>query len=1074
MSTNYPNSVDGISQIRIASEGITEVLGSDHNDLRSAILAIEQTLGINPQGVFGTVVARLNDAYSNIESHVAGTPPRHEDTVIQSVARTGTTPTSAGSQPYSLSSGTVGSQIIQLLTDLNDVAMYSGSGATTFADGTALPLASIRTTITSIIGQLGGSTAGTTKISGATITGSTYTVSAGTLRSQLISLLTLIDNLSLPSGGANVGLTSFNSNRYAFSSTNAQDGVEEIINYLDDNVDLLHHAYCSYVVSGVGVTEGAVASGIIAPGYVSINGRHAYYSGSTFTTRPAGTWYVYLTETLGVLSVTVSSSSTISSTKPQVLLIKIVSNGTSWTSSTDLRRFGNFNNNKSCFTVGSNADGYGYDFSSFKSAIELLKIYQLNNIIAPKLIKLSSDIAGTETTTLDVKGLIIDGNGFKITFGADVPVFLIEESNITIRNMTVESSLLSAGSTASFASLGVTNSITEIKILNCSLITDGNFKFPYFLNIGNVGGTTQVGLCTISNNLAIVDVSAIYVNFDEIFFTNIIENNYFTYDDLLNYSPWVSYGTESLIQTGAYSKVTNNILVGPFSIAINIDGINCVISGNSIIGGEGTSGTPAACMLSNGIFCAPSCVISKNYINGCRNTAIESTSLITENIIDNRYNFLGTTNSFIGISGVNSIYSSAINNTIYSTGFPVYQCCKVIGNLIINENTFTSTLPAIYYVTSISTAIIKDNIFYYVPNYALSVDGVAQIEISNNSFYGSNQSLGAIYSLRGNSIVSNNYITGYSNGIRFVSDVVSNYIIKNNIMDLTITGNYAINTNGIKSNITICDNIISAGKVGIDLNASTYCSIINNNITQTETGVSGDNAIMDAGSYSKISNNCIINANDAAIYISGGDNISVCGNTITGGIRGGVCFYSAVNNSSISDNNISSNDGYGIYVNNSSVCRVSNNVINSCGLHGIFSNGSNYFKISDNIISVCDREGIRAILINNLQLTNNHVSVCGPDTLQSQVYIQNSIGAAICGNLITRPPALVAYGLCMVSVEQCIINNNFAAGADYGVFIVGVTDYVMVGNFSSGATPPSGFDVLDIGEHNGYIIPLIG
>jgi parallel beta-helix repeat protein len=1073
MSTNYPNSVDGVSQIRLASDGITEILGADHNDLRSAIIAIEQTLGINPQGVFGTVVARLNDAYSNIESHVAGDPPRHADTVIQSAVRTGATPGSVASQPYSLSSGTVGSQLAQLLVDLNDVAMYGGSGATTFADGTSLSLSSIRTTITSIISQLGSGTSGTTKISGATITGTTYTVVAGTLRSQLVALLTLIDNLSLTSGGNNIGLTPFNSNRFAFSSTTAQDGVEEIVNYLDENVNLLHHAYSSYVISGVGVTEGAVASGIIASGYVSINGRHIYYGGSTFTTRPAGTWYVYLTETLGVLSATVSSSSTISSIKPQLLLIKLVSNGTSWTSSTDLRRFGNFSNNKNCFTVGNNTDGYGYDFSSLGSAIELLKIYDANSIIAPKLIKLSSNIVETSTTTIDVSGLIIDGNGFKITFGVDVPVFLIEANRVMIRNLTVESNLLSAGSSACFALLGVTNSISEIKVENCSLITNGNFKFPYFLNIGNVGGTTQIYQCTISNNLAIVDVSAIYVNFDEIFLYNTIENNYFTYDDPLNYSPWVSYGTQSLIQTGWYSKIINNLLVGPFSIAIEMDGSNSVISNNTIIGGEGTVGTPAGCLLSNGIICGALTIdniVSKNYIYGCRNIAIQNSGLTTDNIINNKYNFLGTTNSFIGIGGLNSLSSCVTNNTIYSTGFPIYQCSKVTGNLIINDSTFTSTLPAIEYATSIDFLTIKDNMFYNVPNYTLSVDGAAyQIEISNNIFYGSTASLGAIYALRGNSIVSNNYITGYLNGIRFVSSAVSNSIIKNNIMDLTITGNYAINTNGIKSNITICDNTISAGKVGIDLNDSTNCNVFNNTITQIESGVSGDHAIMDAGSYSKISNNSIINANDSAIYISGGDNISVCGNTITGGTAvPSIYFFDSVNNSSISDNNISSNDGYGIFVNNSSVCKISNNTINSCGLFGIYSRNSLYFKISDNIISTCEYPGIYSTGVYNLQFINNNVSVCG-NTLAAQIFVGDCADVMVSGNLITSPPAGALSGLKATSIQRCLISNNLAAGVDYGISLYDITDYVMVGNFSSGATPPSGFDALDIGEHNGYI-----
>lgn len=60
MTTKYPNMVDGYSEIRVVRDRIEEMVARDHNDNRSAIVAIEQTLGINPQGVFGTVAERLD------------------------------------------------------------------------------------------------------------------------------------------------------------------------------------------------------------------------------------------------------------------------------------------------------------------------------------------------------------------------------------------------------------------------------------------------------------------------------------------------------------------------------------------------------------------------------------------------------------------------------------------------------------------------------------------------------------------------------------------------------------------------------------------------------------------------------------------------------------------------------------------------------------------------------------------------------------------------------------------------------------------------------------------------------
>lgn len=60
MTSRYPNAIDGYSEIRIVRDRIEEIVARDHNDSRSAIIAIEQTLGINPQGVFGTVADRLD------------------------------------------------------------------------------------------------------------------------------------------------------------------------------------------------------------------------------------------------------------------------------------------------------------------------------------------------------------------------------------------------------------------------------------------------------------------------------------------------------------------------------------------------------------------------------------------------------------------------------------------------------------------------------------------------------------------------------------------------------------------------------------------------------------------------------------------------------------------------------------------------------------------------------------------------------------------------------------------------------------------------------------------------------
>lgn len=72
MVTSYPAAIDGYSNIRVVRDGIDEVIAADHNDVRSAVLAIEQSLGVSPQSIYGTVAGRLD--YLDTLC-VAGLPP---------------------------------------------------------------------------------------------------------------------------------------------------------------------------------------------------------------------------------------------------------------------------------------------------------------------------------------------------------------------------------------------------------------------------------------------------------------------------------------------------------------------------------------------------------------------------------------------------------------------------------------------------------------------------------------------------------------------------------------------------------------------------------------------------------------------------------------------------------------------------------------------------------------------------------------------------------------------------------------------------------------------------------------
>lgn len=67
MESIYPNAIDGFAQLPLVVDTVTEVNASTVNKLRSAILNIENELGVLPSGSFSTVTERLNFISAEIE-----------------------------------------------------------------------------------------------------------------------------------------------------------------------------------------------------------------------------------------------------------------------------------------------------------------------------------------------------------------------------------------------------------------------------------------------------------------------------------------------------------------------------------------------------------------------------------------------------------------------------------------------------------------------------------------------------------------------------------------------------------------------------------------------------------------------------------------------------------------------------------------------------------------------------------------------------------------------------------------------------------------------------------------------
>lgn len=81
----YPDGIDGYASLPLRRDGIHEIVAADHNRLRDAIVKIEQELGVQPSGTFGTVSARLDnigDARAIILAHMADTTDAHDASAI--------------------------------------------------------------------------------------------------------------------------------------------------------------------------------------------------------------------------------------------------------------------------------------------------------------------------------------------------------------------------------------------------------------------------------------------------------------------------------------------------------------------------------------------------------------------------------------------------------------------------------------------------------------------------------------------------------------------------------------------------------------------------------------------------------------------------------------------------------------------------------------------------------------------------------------------------------------------------------------------------------------------------------
>ena len=360
MASVYPNAIDGYNQIRRVVDNVDEIIASDHNDLRSAIIKIENELGINPSGVFTSIKERLDDAYFDLATHVSGGSPRHSDTTIESLTKT-------GSPHISLTGTNVGAQLQEIVNYINNPE-YLGSSPNSFYDGYQLPASYVESAINEIVRRL-GSTIGANGV-GFSGTGSNKFADGYALPISNVSgaITEIIRRVGSSNGSSSIGATPFTTidSNYTISGTDVNSQLQNLGNISNEISNFLYMGFAPSVISDMAVSRIDATHVSINSGVIIVSGRFLEYGGGTLTHSGAGTHKIYAKASSGSVVVQEASTDTEFMSSESVPLIEFTEDGNPFTNlnSKDFRRFGHFINREN-ITVGSDLNA---DFDSLTSA----------------------------------------------------------------------------------------------------------------------------------------------------------------------------------------------------------------------------------------------------------------------------------------------------------------------------------------------------------------------------------------------------------------------------------------------------------------------------------------------------------------------------------------------------------------------------------------------------------------------------------------------------------------------------------------------------------------------------------
>jgi parallel beta-helix repeat protein len=174
-----------------------------------------------------------------------------------------------------------------------------------------------------------------------------------------------------------------------------------------------------------------------------------------------------------------------------------------------------------------------------------------------------------------------------------------------------------------------------------------------------------------------------------------------------------------------------------------------------------------------------------------------------------------------------------------------------------------------------------------------------------------------------------------------------------------------------------------------------------------------------------------ITAFDWGIYLNSSSNSTLSGNNITANNWYGIELYSS-SNCSVSGNNITANNWYGIELYSSSNCSVSGNNITANNWSGIWLLYSSNNSVSGNNITANNGYGIELYSSSNCSVSGNNIT----DNNYFGIYLADSSGNGVSGNTFTND-GLFVYDSYQNSVENNTVNGRPLA------YLEGVSNYTV-------------------------------